>query len=348
MLHTILIIAFRINVLVLLVLQTLFLLWMMTKFTLFQYVCCNVVIKWVLFPSLWVVFLQHSTEMTTWQLCKYLQNLHLMKAQSTIENNTVKTKCFEHTLLLHLLLLILLMNHSSLCLHQSHACERQTQGTETKRQREVDGEGVRARSLAWYEWRAVEDGSVFPAWFLLSQFVLLMFLGAVLLIVHFSVRICRRAFQKQVHNHWFVCISQTVAICNRLCYSRWMLLTSILTLPISLCISFPLKKKHCACRYTFTNAVLTEMFVHGECVFGFVWEWPHTVSGHAPHSSLFRYQITARVQHTHTHSCTWQRLCHIYWKAYLLDLGMVANWFNKSSSSLHKMMIMLLVFGFWM
>ncbi len=48
-------------------------------------------------------------------------------------------------------------------------------------------------------------------------------------------------------------------------------------------------------------AVLTEMFVHGECVFSFVWEWPHTVSGHAPHSSLFRYQITARVQHTHTH-----------------------------------------------
>lgn len=82
-------IAFRINVLVLLVNldRHCFCKWMMTKFALFQYVCCNVVIKWV-FPSLWVVFLQHSTEMTTWQPCKYLQNLHLMKAQSTIENNT--------------------------------------------------------------------------------------------------------------------------------------------------------------------------------------------------------------------------------------------------------------------
>lgn len=125
----------------------------------------------------------------------------------------MKTKCFETHLLLHLLLLILLMNHPCLCLHQSHACERKTQGTETKRRREMDGEGVRVmddsekaenQSLAWYEWRAVEYGSVFPAGFLLSQFVLLMFFGAVLLIVHFSVPICRRTFQKQLHTHWFV------------------------------------------------------------------------------------------------------------------------------------------------
>ncbi len=94
------------------------------------------------------------------------------------------------------------MNHSSLCLHQSHACERKEQRTETKRRREMDGEGEDDRnlSLAWYEWRDVEYRSVFPAGFLLSQFILLMFLGAVLLIVHFSAPICRRRFQRQVHN----------------------------------------------------------------------------------------------------------------------------------------------------
>lgn len=51
------------------------------------------------------------------------------------------------------------------------------------------------------------------------------------------------------------------------------------------------------------RALLTEMLVHGERVFGFVWEWPHTACGHAPHG-LFTYQITARVQYTHTHTQT--------------------------------------------
>lgn len=79
-----------------------------------------------------------------------------MKAQSTIKNNTtMTTECFATHLLLYLLLLILLMNHSCLSLHQSHACERKTQGTETKRQREMDGEGVmdeKSKScLVWVE-----------------------------------------------------------------------------------------------------------------------------------------------------------------------------------------------------
>lgn len=136
-----------------------------------------------------------------------------MKAQTTIKisTNNTENQMFETHLLLHLLLLILLMNHSSLCLYQSHACKRKAQRTETKRQREMAGQGVRVtewkddsentrnQSLAWYEWRAVEYRSVFPAGFLLSQFVLLMFLGAVLLIVHFSVPICWRTFQTQAH-----------------------------------------------------------------------------------------------------------------------------------------------------
>ncbi len=38
------------------------------------------------------VFLQHNTQMMKRQLVKYLQNLHLMKAQTTIKNNTDKNE----------------------------------------------------------------------------------------------------------------------------------------------------------------------------------------------------------------------------------------------------------------
>ncbi len=42
--------------------------------------------------SFHVVFLQHNTQMMKWQRKKYLQNLHLMKAQTTIKNNTNKNE----------------------------------------------------------------------------------------------------------------------------------------------------------------------------------------------------------------------------------------------------------------
>lgn len=194
---------------------------------------------------------------------------------------------------------------------------------------------MRNQSLAWYEWRAVEYGSVFPAGFLLSQFVLLMFLGAVLLIVHFSVPICRRTFQKQVHTHWFA--PSVTALIVPVDAVHLNFDPSIVIMYI-----FSLKN-----RYTCTNALGKKTLGTHRDVHAW-WVCVRLCLRVTSHSQ-WTCSLQQSVQVSDNSSCSTHTHTHIHDKGSVIFTGkhiywIWECWLNKSSFSLQEMMIMLLVF----
>lgn len=162
------------------------------------------------------------------------------------------------------------MNHSSLCLHQSHACERKAQRTETKRRREMDGEGEddwvkgwqKSKScLVWVEgcWVqeclscGVSSVPVYPADVPRSCASDCPFQRS-----HLQEKISETGSQS-----WSVCVSQTVAICYAFvtpagCCSpkSWPFYCHYVALFL---------KKHCECRYACRNVVKNRLRYSQRC-----------------------------------------------------------------------------------